>query len=604
MKCLIMLNTISVTSNTEFQVTHPWTSNHRTPLRWILSHLRRHWIWCIGILVGALGNAGGAAIMSISLGDAFNAVAKTSPDFVALRNAAILIVLSQLARAVVQFFRNFSSELIGQRMERDMRDELYASLIGKPMSFHDRQSLGDVMARCTNDVREVGLFMSPGVNISIGSSSFIIMNFIFAPRIHPLLIVVPLGYVMLYVFLVAYFLGKLSPVTQTVRRKFGQMNSALSESIEGIETVKGAAQEQRESNRFAKTLGAWRDASVAQGDVESQFLPGLLFGLTMAVGLLLSFWLFTQGQIQIGDVVSFASLLTMLQFPSFATQFAYPSLASGHAGAKRMLELMKGGNDMALSQPPAGLSSALTTSIRGEVAFRDVTFSYDRNKGTDHTLKHISFCVKAGQTVAIVGQTGSGKSSIIKLINRIYDPNSGEIWIDGRDSREWDLAALRQQISIIEQDIFLWSRTIAENIAYGMPNATRTQIESAAKAAQAHAFIMGFKDGYDTVVGERGVTLSGGQRQRIAIARAFLTDPRILILDDSTSAIDSATENEIQRAILRAAQGRTTFIITHRLSQIRWADVIIVIKNGRVDAVGNHHDLMQSSQAYRDIFKD
>jgi ATP-binding cassette subfamily B protein len=210
--------------------------------------------------------------------------------------------------------------------------------------------------------------------------------------------------------------------------------------------------------------------------------------------------------------------------------------------------------------------------------------------------------VEPGQTVAIVGQTGSGKSTIAKLISRIYDVDAGRVLIDGVDVREWNMEALRQQISSIEQDIFLFSRPIAENIAFGCPDASREAVKEAARAAQAHDFILDFEEGYDAVIGERGTTLSGGQRQRLALARAFLTEPAILILDDATSAIDSETEDRIQRAIERAAEGRTTFLITHRLSQIRWADLIIVMRQGRVAAVGTHEALMQDSPAYRKIF--
>jgi ATP-binding cassette, subfamily B, bacterial len=217
-------------------------------------------------------------------------------------------------------------------------------------------------------------------------------------------------------------------------------------------------------------------------------------------------------------------------------------------------------------------------------------------------LEDVSFRVQPGETVAIVGQTGSGKSTLTQLINRTYDATGGRILVDSVDVREWSLDSLRSQISKIEQDVFLFSRTIGENIAFGAPNATREQIEQAAREAQAHDFILAFKDGYETVVGERGVTLSGGQRQRIALARAFLSNPRILILDDSTSAIDSATEDEIQKAIGRAQQGRTTLLITHRLSQIRWADHIIVLDKGKVIASGNHNDLLQTSRVYRRIF--
>ncbi|HSA99459.1 MAG TPA: ATP-binding cassette domain-containing protein, partial [Anaerolineales bacterium] len=215
-----------------------------------------------------------------------------------------------------------------------------------------------------------------------------------------------------------------------------------------------------------------------------------------------------------------------------------------------------------------------------------------------------SFNVKPGQTVAIVGQTGAGKTSLVKLINRTYDATQGQVVVDGVDVRDWNLAALRSQISMIEQDVFLFSRSVSDNVAFGKPGATQNEIEEAAASAQADDFIQSFDMGYQTVVGERGVTLSGGQRQRLALARAFLTDPHILILDDSTSAIDSATEDRIQRAISNAARGRTTFIITHRLSQIRWADLIIVLRKGKVAAMGTHDQLMKSSQAYARIFRE
>jgi ATP-binding cassette subfamily B protein len=219
-------------------------------------------------------------------------------------------------------------------------------------------------------------------------------------------------------------------------------------------------------------------------------------------------------------------------------------------------------------------------------------------------VENISFKVKPGQTVAIVGQTGAGKTSMVKLINRTYDATAGQVLVDGVDVRDWNLASLRSQISMIEQDIFLFSRSVSDNIAFGKPGADFSVVEAAAKAAQADEFILTFDQGYNTVIGERGVTLSGGQRQRLALARAFLTDPRILILDDSTSAIDSATEDKIQRAIAVAAQGRTTIIITHRLSQIRWADLIIVMRKGKVAAMGSHDELMKTSEAYSRIFRE
>jgi ATP-binding cassette subfamily B protein len=577
----------------EFSVQRVWQSDRRGPIRWVFSHVKRQWVFLIGILIGALGNAGGASLMPLYIGQAFNAINKPAPDLSVLATASILIVISQIVRGVLQLGRNFSAEIIGQRLERDLRDELYASLIGKSMTFHDRQLAGDVMARATNDVREINMMMNPGVNLVIGSAAFLIFPLIFAPRIHPQLVLIPIVYLVAYFVSVWQYLKRLLPVTREVRRQFGIMNSALAESIEGVETVKGAAQEKREIARFDSTLQGWRGAAVQQGYVESLYIPMLLMGVTIAFGLLHALLLYSAQAIDIGSVIAYVGLLMMFGFPTFSAQFSYSQVSSGVASARRMLELIN--TETKLDENVSGYDKPM----QGQVTFEHVTFGYGDGKPQ---LDDVSFEAQPGQTVAIVGQTGSGKSSIIKLINRIYDSDQGRVLVDQVDVRDWNLAELRRQVSIIEQDIFLFSRTVADNIAFGVPGATQAQIEEAAKAAQAHEFILSFKDGYQTLVGERGVTLSGGQRQRIALARAFLTNPRILVLDDSTSAIDSATEDLIQRAIFRAAQGRTTFIITHRLSQIRWAHLIIVVRKGCVAAVGTHDELMKTSPAYRAIF--
>ncbi len=583
---------MATTTLSEFSIAKSWQSDLRGPARWILSHTLRHKLYLIGIFVGAFGNAIGAGYLAKFVGWGFDAIIKDN-NITALGWIAVWLIASQLVRGVLMLMRNFCSEVVGQRVERDTRDELYLSLIGKSMSFHDRQSTGDLMARATNDVREVNLLFNPGVNLVIGSLNFIIAPFILVPSIHPQLLLFPSIYVILYVYLLRDYLRSLHPATEAVRREFGQLNATLAEAIDGIETVKGAAQESREASRFRQSLVKWRDAFVWQGDIEAKFLPLLLLGLLEATGLLHSLILFQQGLIEAGDVVAFNGMLLMFQFPTFVAQFAYSHVSTGLSSARRILEIINTKSDV--DQNLSGYGQ----EMGGSIDFDQVTFGYN---GVSPALKQVSFQVKPGQTVAVVGQTGSGKSTIAKLINRTYDVAGGQVRIGGVDVRDWNLEALRQQISIIEQDIYLFSRTIAENIAFGCPEATRPEIIEAAKAAQAHHFIMGFKDGYDTVVGERGVTLSGGQRQRIALSRAFLTNPRILILDDATSAIDSATEDQIQRAIERAARGRTTLLITHRLSQIRWADLIVVLRKGAVVMVGNHETLLAESEAYRTIF--
>jgi ATP-binding cassette subfamily B protein len=583
----------------EFAVAQTRPSDRRGPVRWIVSHALRHKLFIFGVFFGAFTNAALASAVPILVGQAFDAVAGSPPHLQGLTRAAALIAASQVLRGGLQLMRNFSAEVIGQRMERDTRDELYASLIGKSMSFHDLRSTGEVMARATNDVREINLMMNPGVNLVVGSANFLFMPLFVAPTIHPQLILAPVLYLLAYVVSVQSYLRQLNPAAERVRRRFGRMNAALAEAIEGIETVKGAAQEERESNRFLQRVTDWRDAYIAQGDIEAFFIPLLLLGLVQAGGLLQSLLLFRAGAIDVGDVVAFNGLLLLFGFPTFTAQWAYSRVASGVASARRILELINAETE--LDQNIQGHDAAM----EGTVIFDHVSFCYHApGEGcpSEAALEDITFRGEPGKTIAIVGQTGSGKSSIAKLINRTYDADDGRVLVDGVDVRDWNLEALRQQISIIEQDIFLFSRTIAENIAFGHPDARPEEIEDAARAAQAHDFIQGFKDGYDTVVGERGVTLSGGQRQRIALARAFLTNPRILILDDSTSAIDSATEDRIQRAIERAGVDRTMFLITHRLSQIRRADLIVVMRKGQVAAIGPHEQLMRESQAYRNIF--
>ncbi|MDH5506521.1 MAG: ABC transporter ATP-binding protein/permease [Anaerolineae bacterium] len=579
----------------EFTKSGQYPTDRRSPGRWLVSHFVRYWPIGVMMAVGAFGNAALAAVVPVITGQAFDAILQSPPQITALAGFAWTIVITQTIRGVLQLGRNFGAEWLGQLTERNIRDELYASLLGKSMTFHNLQLIGDTMARATNDVREINFMYSPGINLVIGSFNFMILPFFVAPRYHQDLLLTPILFTIAYILALWQYLNELQPITEGVRGAFGTLNTRLAEAIDGIETVKGMAQEDNEVALFGSNARRFRDAFVYQGDVEARFLPLLLLGLADAGGLLHALILFGQELISLGDVIAYFGLLQLFMFPTFVSLFAYSQVSLGMASAKRILDLINRETD--LDQNLEGKE----VELHGAIEFKDVSFAYQDG---NPVLEGISFKVKPGQTVAIVGQTGAGKTSLVKLVNRTYDTSHGQILVDGVDVRQWKMQALRRSISIIEQDIFLFSRTVAENIAFGHPGATQEQIEAAAQAAQAHDFIVEFKDGYQTVIGERGVTLSGGQRQRLALARAFLTNPHILILDDSTSAIDSATEDKIQRAIYAAAQGRTTLIITHRLSQIRWADLIVVMRHGRVAAVGGHEELLASSEAYRRIFNE
>lgn len=577
----------------EFSTPFKYKTWRSSPIKWVAGHALFHWPVFLLALIGAIGNAALATVPAIEFGRVFNNLTSGNPSTELFLRSAALTGITQTIRGLMQFMRNFGFEVTAQKIERDVRDEFYISLLGKSMTFHSLQSIGDLMARATNDIREVNYIFSPGINMVFGSLNFLFIPLTIGASIHPALLITPILFIITYFLSIWHFLKILRPVTTEVRSSFGKMNSRLAEDLDGIETVKAAAQEENEVALFQKNTQAYRDATIKQGDIEARFLPLLLLALAMGFGLLHALVLARQGQIELGSVLSYFSALSMLGFPTNTSIRSYSMISSGLAGAQRLLEVMNTENNLDEN------SDGHVNRIQGKVEFKNVSFAYEEE---NFALEDLSFYAEPGKTVAIVGQTGSGKTSLIRLINRTYDPVVGQVIIDGIDLRDWKLDSLRSQISIIEQDIFLFSKTVAENIAFGKPGATMDEIKLAAQKAQADGFIDELEDGYDTVIGERGATLSGGQRQRLALARAFLTDPRILILDDSTSAIDSQTEDEIQRAIKTASTGRTTFIITHRLSQIRWADLIIVMRKGRISAIGNHEDLMKTSPAYQAIF--
>jgi len=506
---------------------------------------------------------------------------------------ALAILAAVIGRGVVNTAGHFANEFLGMRMQRDARDELYVNLLGKSQTFHNRQRVGDIMARASNDANQLSDMVVPGFDILFDSFSSLAITLVFIAGINPQLLLSPVLFTIAFLIALRDYMRRLRPVADNMRAQFGTVNAGLAEAVTGIEVVKATAQEEQERRKFEQNARAFRDYFVQNGRIQARYLPTLLIAIAVAGGFLHGVFLLSRDELSVGGLIAYLGLLGLMRFPASISVWTFNVVQNGVAAAGRFLALLKEETD--LDENEGGHRAP----IRGEIVFDHVTFSY----GGTPVLKDVSFRIAPGQTVAIVGQTGAGKSTLTKLVNRIYDVDSGRILVDGVDVRDWSLDALRSQVSTIEQDVFLFSRSVAENIAFSLgQRADRAAIERAAHDAQAHDFIMGFKDGYETLIGERGVTLSGGQRQRLAIARALLTDPRILILDDSTSAIDSATEDEIQQAIRRVLQDRTTLLITHRLSQIRWADQVLVLRGGALIDQGTHADLLTRCDLYRRIF--
>jgi len=450
------------------------------------------------------------------------------------------------------------------------------------------------MARATDDVRMLNFLISPALSLIFESFTALVIPIIYIAIFLPSqLLLAPIIFVILFLFLLKDYVRRLTPVSMMMRAKFGQMNAVLNETLTGIEVVKGSNQEAYEMKKYYRKIKSYRDAYVKQGHIQAKYLPILVLAVLITLGLIHAIYLYTLNLINIGQIIIYLGLMSTLRFPTFISIFIFAIVKNAKTSSQRLLDFMN--EETLIDENPDGIEKDLD----GNIKFENVSFSYSQNGRP--VIQNISFEIKPGQTVAIVGTTGSGKTTLTKLISRLYDVDKGKILVDGVDVRDYALNSLRSQISYIEQDVFLFSDTIFNNISFGRTSSLE-DIVNVAKEAQAHEFISSFTDGYYSEVGERGVQMSGGERQRIAIARAFLTNPRILILDDSTSAIDSATEDKIQEAISSILKNRTTILITHRLSQIRWSDLIIVLKRGEIAAKGTHEELLKTSEEYRKIF--
>ena len=507
-----------------------------------------------------------------------------------------LIMLIAVVRAGAGYLQRFHGDWLTHRVAYDLRNDFYQSVQHLPFAFHDRARTGDLMSRATGDISETERFVGIGMmelvaTVALGIGVIVAM---FAMNAQLALLTLPS--IALLLFLALRFGRVVKPKFQEIQQQMGVVSTIMQESLTGINLVKAFAREEHEFAKFDTENEDWLRRRVDVIRTWGNYWPG--FTLILAVGVFLLLWVggpwALAGTITAGTLFAMISYLLMLNGPAQQLGNLVNLAANAGASSQRVFDIIDTPNEIVEQDGAKDLQD-----VSGAVGFDHVSFAY---AGDSHVLHEIDFCVEPGQTVALVGPTGSGKSSIVALLPRFYDPTAGRVAIDGIDVRGVTLHSLRRHIGVVLQNPFLFSATIAENIAYGTADADSAAIEAAARAANAHDFIMRFPQGYATHVGERGVTLSGGQRQRIAIARALLYNPRILILDDSTSSVDTETEHLIQQALVTLMQNRTTFIIAQRLLTLKNADLILVLEHGRIVQRGTHAELLAAPGLYRHIY--
>jgi len=577
----------------EFRVEGAARYDLRSPTRWIGSHVLRYPVLLLATIVGYTVSSALYSLTAVLIGQAFDGISRANNATQFLLSVALALLGVKFGQGLASLLGTFAIDILAHRVERDAREELFISLLGKSQTFHQRQRVGDVMARAINDIQQLNTMFNPGVRLIAESTLSVIAPLGVIAWLAPQLLLVPVSFLVVFTITAWWYNRWLAPGSMAQRVQFGQLNSRLAEVVSGIEVVRLSGQAAAEQARFAQQAQRVRDIAVRQGAIQAAYLPLLAYAIAFGLAFVHALLLLGQGAISVGAVIAFMGLFAQLRYVTLISGLSFALIQWGLAGAGRVLDLIRTESD--LDENPTGYAAPLT----GEIVFEHVSFGY-----ADTPVVHdMSFRVRPGERVAIVGQTGSGKTTVGRLVNRTYDVSAGRILIDGVDVRHWNLAELRRQIATIEQDVFLFSRTVAENIAFGTAGkALPAAIKAAATVAQIHSFIEQLPDGYATLLGERGVNLSGGQRQRIALARALLTDPPILIVDDSTSAVDSATEDQILRAMAGVLQGRTTLMITNRLAQIRWADRILVLEDGALVAEGSHKTLLQTCPQYCRLF--
>jgi ATP-binding cassette subfamily B protein len=503
-----------------------------------------------------------------------------------------------LLRGVFGFLHVYLGERVSHHVAYDMRDALFAKIQRLSFSYYDRNETGQLLTRLTNDVDQVRGFIGSGVVSIVQSLIMFVVSVGVILTLDWRLALVTLLALAPIVVLLGRFTRVIGPLFGRIMGLVGQMNTTMREALAGVRIVRIFGRQAHEARRYATVNAGLLEQSIAASRAGSNTFPVIMLfanlGTLAIVGL--GGWQVMGGTLTIGTLLAFTSYLGFLLQPIMTLGFAAMMISRASVSAGRINELF----DAPLDVTDAPQAVALPP-IRGEVAFERVSFRYPGSEQA--VLADVSFTVKPGETVAIVGMTGSGKSTLAHLVPRFYDATAGHVRVDGHDVRDVTLGSLRGQLAIVLQEPLLFGGTIADNIAYGRPTATRDEVAAAAKAARADAFIEALPEGYETLIGERGVGLSGGQRQRIAIARALLVDPRLIILDDSTSAVDAETEAAIQASLDRLMRDhqRTCLVIAHRFSTVREADRIVVLHEGRLVAEGTHAELMASSVVYQDI---
>lgn len=514
-----------------------------------------------------------------------------------LIQAAIVIIALAALRGVFSFVQSYMAETTSQGIAFDFRNELFSKIQRLSFSYHDQHQTGQLMIRATDDVEKVRLFIAQGLMMSVQAFLLLVvaLGVLFFSNWRLTLAILPTLPIALVMFVI--FGAVSQPMFVKIQQRLSALNTILQESLTGMKVVKAFAREDYEQKRFDQAADDLLAQSLQVSRTFAFLFPVIFLIAQLGQAVILYFGgrQIIHGDLTLGEYQKFSLYLIYVFFPLGQLGFIISLMSQASASAVRIFEILDAQNDV--SDAP---NAAILPALEGRVEFRDVTFRYFQSSSP--VLSEVSFTAESGQTIALLGATGSGKTTIINLIPRFYDPSEGAILIDGQDIRQVTLDSLRSQIGIVLQETTLFSGTIRDNIAFGRTNATLEEVTEAAKAAAAHDFIMSFPAGYDTPVGERGTTLSGGQKQRIAIARALLLNPRLLILDDSTSSVDLLTEKQIQAALDRLMEGRTSFIIAQRISTVRNADLILVLDKGRIAAAGTHSALMDTSPIYADIY--